>query len=297
MERILEKTLEKDRTLRYQSAADLRTDLARLKREHDPAARQCGDFRECCGGFPTRVARTLVVDVCCGCSSWRVGQIIDWRSDRGAACSRDGGGILFLRGRADSHKLNSIAVLPFVNATSDPNNEYLSDGLTESLIGTLSQLPNIKVMARSTVFRFKGDQQDPQTIGKSLDVGAVLMGRVTQHGDEVGVQADLVNTADGSELWGAHYNRKLADITQVQSDITRDVSNKLQVHMSGASREKIGSAGTTNPDAYRLYLEGRQLWYGRTPAGLLKSIELFKQAIAADPNYRSLTPDLRMLTA
>jgi TolB-like protein/tetratricopeptide (TPR) repeat protein len=172
-----------------------------------------------------------------------------------------------------------------VNATADPNNEYLSDGLTESLIGTLSQLPNVKVMARSTVFRFKGDQQDPQQIGKSLDVGAVLMGRVTQHGDEVGVQADLVNTSDGTELWGSHYARKLSDITQVQSDITRDVSNKLQVHLSGASKEKIGSAGTTNPEAYRLYLEGRQQWYGRTPAGLLKSVELFKHAIAADPNY------------
>src|SRR4029077_10193261 len=114
-------------------------------------------------------------------------------------------GTYFLRGRAEGRKIDSIAVLPFVNATADPNNEYLSDGLTESLIGTLSQLPNVKVMARSTVFRFKADQQDPQIIGKSLDVGAVLMGRITQHGDELGVQADLVNTADGTELWGSHY--------------------------------------------------------------------------------------------
>ncbi|GAC1625277.1 MAG: hypothetical protein PVS2B2_05740 [Candidatus Acidiferrum sp.] len=192
---------------------------------------------------------------------------------------------LYLVLGGEPRKVTSIAVLPFVNATADPGNEYLSDGLTESLIGTISQLPNIKVMARSTVFRFKGNQQDPQQIGKSLDVGAVLMGRVTQHGDVLGVQADLVNTADGTELWGSHYERKLADVTQVQSDITRDVSNKLQIHLSGAERQKLGRAGTTNSEAYRLYLEGRQLWYGRTPEGIKKSIVLFQQAIVADPNY------------
>ena len=176
-------------------------------------------------------------------------------------------------------------MLPFVNATGDPNNEYLSDGLTESLIGTLSQLPNVKVMARSTVFRFKGNQEDPRQIGRDLQVGAVLMGRITQRGDELGVQADLVNTGDGTELWGSHYARKQADITQVQSDITRDISNSLRIQLSGNEQQRLGRAGTTNPEAYRLYLEGRQLWYGRTPAGLKKSIDLFQQAIAADPAY------------
>jgi TolB-like protein/tetratricopeptide (TPR) repeat protein len=176
-------------------------------------------------------------------------------------------------------------VLPFVNATADPGNEYLSDGLTESLISTLSQLPDLKVMARSTVFRFKGNQDDPQKIGQTLQVGAVLMGRITQHGDELGVQADLVNAADGSELWGSHYIRKLADITQVQSDITRDISSSLRIHLSGNQQQRVGRSGTTNPEAYRLYLEGRQAWYGRTPEGLKKSIDLFQQAIAADPSY------------
>jgi TolB-like protein len=181
--------------------------------------------------------------------------------------------------------VSSIAVLPFVNATADSGNEYLSDGLTESLIGTLSQLPDLKVMARSTVFRFKGSQEDPRQIGESLKVGAVLVGRVTQHGDEVGVQADLVNTGDGSELWGSHYDRKLADIPQVQSEITRDISNSLRIRLSGAQAQHLGNAGTSNAEAYRLYLEGRQLWYGRTSEGLKKSIDLFQQAIAADPNY------------
>jgi TolB-like protein/Tfp pilus assembly protein PilF len=194
-------------------------------------------------------------------------------------------GWYFLRARANTKMVSSIAVLPFVNATSDAGNEYLSDGLTESLISTLSQLPDLKVMARSTVFRFKNNQDDPRQIGQTLQVNAVLTGRITQHGDELSIHADLVSAADGSEIWGEQYVRKLADITQVQGDIARDISNSLRIHLSGNERQRLGRAGTTNPEAYRLYLEGRQLWYGRTPAGLEKSIELFHQAIAADPNY------------
>ena len=119
----------------------------------------------------------------------------------------------------------------------------------------------LKVMARSTVFRFKGKDDDPQKIGQQLQVSAVLMGRITQRGDEVGVQTDLVNTSDGSELWGAHYERKAADITQLQSDIARDISRRLRgAQLSGEKQQRLGSAGTTNSEAYRLYLEGRQLW-------------------------------------
>ncbi|HEY0702495.1 MAG TPA: protein kinase [Candidatus Acidoferrales bacterium] len=314
LERIIDKALETDRSLRYQSAADIRTDLARLKRELDSgrsgrvmdASSQAAVSGSVvlesgpASSVPLSAASSTATAVAGSASSANVsagasGAVAAPASGEsktlwiGAAVlvlvALAGAGYYFLRGRAPEKKITSIAVLPFVNATSDPGNEYLSDGLTESLIGTLSQLPDVKVMARSTVFKFKGKEDDPQQIGKALNVGSLLMGRVTQHGDSVVVQADLVNATDGSELWGSHYERKMADVTQVQSDITRDVADKLQIHASSDARGKIGSAGTTNPDAYRLYLEGQQQLYGRTATGILKSVDLFRQAVAADPNY------------
>jgi serine/threonine-protein kinase len=293
-EPIVCKALEKDRNLRYQSAADLRSDLARLKRDLDSG--RSGSAAGSTSALPaigpgatassSGIAAAASVATGPGISTV-TGARKYWIAGIAAVVILLAAfaGVYVMRGKSQAQKVTSIAVLPFVNATADPNNEYLSDGLTESLIGTLSQLPNFKVMARSTVFRFKGNQDDPQKIGQTLQVGAVLMGRLTQHGDELGVQADLVNAADGTEIWGSHYARQLADITQVQTDITRDVSNKLQVHLTETEKEKLGRAGTTNAEAYRLYLEGRQLWYGRTPQGIKKSVELFQRAIVADPNY------------
>ena len=263
--RIIDKALEKDRNLRYQSAADLRADLVRLKRGLDTSSASSSSVVTAAPG--ARSLKYVAIGVAAILAI-------------GAAAV-----FYFMRAKSDTKKITSLAVLPFVNATQDPGNEYLSDGLTESLIGALSQLPNLKVMARSTVFKFKGKEDDPRQIGQSLQVSAVLMGRITQHGDDLGIDADLVNTADGAELWGSHYARKAADVAQVQGDITRDISSSLRIHISGNEQQRLIRAATSNPEAYRLYLQGRQLWYGRTPDGLKKSIDLFQQAIAADPNY------------
>ncbi|MGA7968110.1 MAG: protein kinase [Terriglobales bacterium] len=294
LDRIVNKALEKDRNLRYQSAADLRTDLARLKRDVDTgrsstaaataaaSAISSGNIAAAAPSAASQSAASASVVTAAQPArsrTYMIAGIVAVILIAAAATA------YFLRTRSASGKIDSIAVLPFVNSTNDPKNEYLSDGLTEGLISSLSQLPNLKVMARSTVFRYKGKEDDPQKIGQTLQVDALLVGRIIQHEDHVAVEADLVRTSDGSELWGEHYDREPADITHVQGDITRDISAKLRIQLNDNTQQRMAKAGTNNPEAYRLYLEGRQLWYGRTPDGLKKSIELFQQAIAADPNY------------
>ena len=294
LQRIIDRALEKDRNLRYQSAADLRADLARLKRDSDSGRLSSTPAVSAPAAIDLASVSAISSPVQAPAVS---APVVPDRSSRKLAFAiaavllviAAAAAVYFLRQRSEIRseipKITSIAVLPFVNATSNPSNDYLGDGLTESLIGALSQLPGLRVLAGSTVFGFKNHEDNPRQIGQTLQVSAVLTGRITQRGDDLHIRAELVDTADGSEIWGSHYECKTADVTQVQGQITRDLSTRLRRINPGQESQKLGSAGTSNPEAYRLYLEARQLWYGRTPSGLRKSIDLFQQAIAADPNY------------
>jgi eukaryotic-like serine/threonine-protein kinase len=291
LEDIIQKSLEKDREVRCQSAAELGADLKRLKRDLDSGRTSSMPVQDERGSTrPVSRVSEPAVSTSSGtvAANAPIGSKKYWLAAVAAlVLVAIVVGALYFRGKsgAGTSKIASIAVLPFVNSTSDTGNEYLSDGITEGLIGSLSRLPDVKVMARSTAFRFKGKEDDPQKIGQDLKVEAVLIGRITQRGDTMAVQADLVSTSDGSELWGSHYERRLSEITQVQDDISRDVSARLEPQKETTQSHTVAHGGTSNPEAYRLYLEGRQAWYGRTAEGLKRSVELFQQAIAADPNY------------
>ena len=180
---------------------------------------------------------------------------------------------------------NSIAVLPFINASGDPTMEYLSDGISESLINSLSQLPNMRVMARTTTFTFKGADSNPSAVGKQLGVSAVLTGKIVQRDDNLIVQVDLVNVSDGAQLWGGRYNRKAADLFAVQDEIAREVVETLRVRLSNEDRDRLTKRYTENIDAYRANLKGRYEWNKRTAEGLNRAIEFFNEAITLDPTY------------
>jgi TolB-like protein/tetratricopeptide (TPR) repeat protein len=183
---------------------------------------------------------------------------------------------------ANSH---SIAVLPFENATNDPNAEYLSEGISEALINSLTEIQQLRVMARSTAFHYKGKDVDPQRVGRELHVGAVLTGRVRQIRDALSVQVDLVDATTGAQLWGAAYDRKISDVVAVKQAIAREVTQKLKLRLTGEEERRLVKRDTTNADAYRSYLRGRYLWNKRTPDGLRQATEEFQQSIERDPNF------------
>jgi len=179
----------------------------------------------------------------------------------------------------------SIAVLPFENASGNADTEYLSDGISEALINSLTELQQLKVIARSTAFRYKGKQVDPQAVGRELKVRTVLMGVVRQLGDRLNVQVDLVDAMTGAQLWGEEYERKLADVLAVKQALVREVTEKLRLKLTGEQQQRLTQRDTTNPEAYQFYLRGRYYWNKRTAENLKKAIEQFQQAADKDPNY------------
>ena len=182
-------------------------------------------------------------------------------------------------------KVDSIAVLPFANASRDPDGEYLCDGITESIMNSLSQVGQLRVAPRSTVFRYKGKDADPQSIGRALGVRVVLTGRVIQRGDVLVVSTELTDVAEGSQLWGERYSRKIADVFELEEEIARKISESLRMRLSGEEKQKLAKRFTENSEAYQLYLKGRHYWLRRTPANMKKGIEYFQQAIEKDATY------------
>jgi len=186
---------------------------------------------------------------------------------------------------ASGDQISSIAVLPFVNDSQNPDLEYLSDGMTETLIGSLSNLPNLNVKSRNSVFRYKGQETDVKKIGQDLGVQAVLTGRVRQYADLLTLDLELVDANTDNVIWSDRYERTPADIVQLQTDIARDVSGKLRDKLSGAEQTKVTKSYTKDPEAYQLYLQGRFNWNKRTEAGTRKALELFQKAVDKDPRF------------
>ena len=195
------------------------------------------------------------------------------------------GGWTYYRSRSAPVAIESIAVLPFVNQSGDTNVEYLSDGVTESIINGLAQLPNLKVVPRSSVFRYKSKEVDPIKAGTDLGARAVLTGRVLQRGDDLIVSAELTDVRDNKQIWGDRYQRKISDLLDVQNEIAKAISANLRPALSGADQSKIRRHNTDNPEAYQLYLKGLYFWKRFTPADHKKAAEYFNQAVAVDPNF------------
>src|SRR5882724_2939476 len=181
--------------------------------------------------------------------------------------------------------MDSLAVLPFTNVGGDPSTEYLSDGISESIINKMSQLPELSVRSFSSVAQYKGRNVNLQDAGKELKVQAVLTGRMVKHGDEISINAELVDVRTNRQIWGNQYNRNVADMLATQEQISREISEKLRLKMTGAEKERMTRATTVDSAAYQLYLQGRYHWNKRTLEDLQQSIDFFQQAIQKDARY------------
>ncbi len=265
LERIISKALEKDLSLRYQNAADLLSDLKRLRRDSSSARVEVASSSAlpiAAKAFPWKPIAAAAAVLILAAAGW-----FAWKS------------------HSAGEEISSVAVLPFTNQSGSPDTEYLSDGITESLINDLSKLPKLAVVPRTSVFRYKGRDTDPQTVAKDLHVDAVITGRVLQRGDQLAVSAELVDTRSNRNLWGDRYDRKMSDLISVQHDISSAIAARLHEQLSGEEVKATTQAGTKDPEAFQLYLKGMYYFDRRTIDSLDKSRDYFTQAIAKDPSY------------
>jgi eukaryotic-like serine/threonine-protein kinase len=289
LESVISRAMEKDRNLRCQSASEMRADLRRLKRDTDSSR-----------------SATVNIEVHQDSQVTKPQTQIEHSSDTAIAIGLAkrhktkltialaavavlvvAGGLWFYRANHSSAggSLDSVAVLPFANGGGDPDTEYLSDGITESVINSLSHVSQLRVVPRSTVFRYKGKDSTPEKIGQELNVRAVVTGRVTRRGDAFLVSAELMDVNRESQVWGEQYSKKLADIQGIQEDISKSIATNLRIELNGKEEQQIAKRDTENPEAYRLYLQGRYYWNQRTDEGVKKGLGYFQQAIEKDPSY------------
>jgi serine/threonine protein kinase/tetratricopeptide (TPR) repeat protein len=263
LETIIEKALDKDRGQRYQHAAEILADLQRLKRDTDSGSLD----RE--QDTPSVLTSTT--------------NHLSSASHPGSRTATQQSGSF--RAPRVSKIISSLAVLPFENVSRDPENDYLSDGITGSLINNLATVPKLRVMAQSTVFRYKGREIDPQAIGRELNVRAVLTGRMMQSGGSLRIGTELVDVATGSQIWGAQFDRKPGDIFTIQDEISNEISGKLRLQLTRAEKKRLNRRHTEDAEAYSLYLQGRHHWNRWTEEGFYKAIGYFQQAVEKDPSY------------
>ena len=277
LEWIINKALAKDRDERYQTAREWLNDLKRLKQQLDFEEEQRRYERPGPGGG-RRSDRHGV---------FATSPVMRRESARESGRSKDTGSLV---SHSDSSRglnepIDSIAILPLINASDDPGDEYLSDGITESIINTLSKISGLRVMALSTVFRYKNFKIDPLEAGRRLNVRAVLVGRLLQRGENIVIKTELVDSTDGALLWAEQYARKPGDIFELETDIAKQISDHLRVKISGEQRQKLAKQYTANPQAYDLYLKGRFFWNQRTPEAMKRGAECFVQAIKKDAGF------------
>lgn len=299
LERIVSKALAKDRLKRYQTITDLKLDLEQLRDEIHTSETTEGTryvtraTETDLHSSPPTVARSEIETVSNSATvsiSPAILAASQYKSKRWIAYGALGLLAVLIIVAAvfyasSSPAINSVAILPFVNDSKDPNAEYLSDGLTESIINSLSQLPNLKVMSRNAAFRFKGSNLDPLEAGRNLNVGAVLTGRLVKLDDRIVIKTELIKVADGSQLWGAEYNSSLADIFSVQDEVSKKISQSLRLRLSGEDEEKLAKRYTKDAEAYQLYLKGRYFWNKRNEEGFRNGIDYFKRAEEKDPTF------------
>jgi serine/threonine-protein kinase len=275
IDRIIHRALEKDPEDRYQSVADMVSELRRERKTSTKVIRP--SLAEATP--PHSAAAEIPADLPIVSLKRRVTLF----GALGVGLAVVALVVHLFTGRHQS--IDSLAVLPFENVGADPNTEYLSDGITESLINTLSQLSNLSVMSRSSVFHFKGKDIDPQKVGKEMGVKAVLLGRVVQRGNNLQISTELVDVSNSNQIWGKQYNKTLSDILTVQEDISKEISQQLRLKLVGEDEKRLTKRSTENTEAYQLYLNGRFHWNKRKADHLEKAVDYFTQAIEKDPGF------------